>query len=270
MGLPVTAVIGLAEAVRAHVRPGVSVYLGNFGAQLFSVGHEMIRQRVSDVDILMASGGLLLDQLIGAGVPRSATFAHCWSPVGPTPAWNFRRAAESGDVGIELHEVTLGLFNAALLAGAHGVPFMPVRDLPGTGYTEDGWTAGMLSTADCVFGCTPVVRALSPDVAFVHVDMADEDGNAHIRGPLGEVQIAAQAAATVVLVAEELASGPAVRAAGVSIPGVLVGAVVHQPGALAPDGAIGRYERDTEAYQRYSERSRSPQGFHSWLAEVRA
>jgi glutaconate CoA-transferase subunit A len=260
----------LTEAVRAYVRPGAVVYLGNFGAQLFSVGHEMIRQHVSDISILMASGGLLLDQLIGAGVARSATFAHCWSPVGPAPAWNFRRAAQSGELQTSLHEVTLGLFNAALLAGAHGVPFMPVRDLPRTGYTEEEWTAGMLSTTECEFGSSRVVRALRPDIAFVHVDLADKDGNGHIRGPLGEVQLATQAASAVVLVTEELASGTAVRAAGLNIPGVLVDAVVQCPGALAPDGAIGRYPRDTEAYERYTEQSSTPERFAAWLAEVRA
>lgn len=265
-----TAVLGLAEAVRTHVRPGRSVYLGNFGAQLFSVGHEMIRQGVSDVDVLVASGGLLLDQLIGAKVPRSATFGHCWSPVGPAPAWNFRRAAESGRLDVELHEVTLGLFSAALLAGAHGVPFMPVADLPGTGYTDEDWTGGMLATAECAFGSTRVVRALCPDVAFVHVDLADEDGNGYVAGPLGEVVLAAQAAGAVVLVAEEIATGEAVREAGVTIPGVLTCAVVHHPGALAPDGAVGRYDRDVGTYEDYARRSRSPEGFAAWLAEVRS
>lgn len=265
-----TAVLGLAEAVRAGVRPGASVYLGNFGAQLFGVGHEMIRQEVSDVDILVASGGLLLDQLIGAKVPRSATFGHCWSPVGPAPAWNFRRATESGAAAVELHEVSLGLFSAALLAGAHDVPFMPVADLPGTGYTDEDWTGGMLAVAESPFGCAPVIRALRPDVAFVHADLADEDGNGHLRGPLGEVVLAAQAARTVVLVAEEIVSGEAVREAGVTIPGILVGAVVHHPGALAPDGAVGRYDRDVEAYERYARQARTPDGFAAWLAEVRS
>ncbi|MEN3270163.1 MAG: glutaconate CoA-transferase, subunit [Pseudonocardia sp.] len=76
------ALLSLADAVRRHVRPGVRVYLGNFGAQLFSVGHEIIRQGCSHLDVVIASGGLLMDQMLGAGVLRSATFAHCWSPVG--------------------------------------------------------------------------------------------------------------------------------------------------------------------------------------------
>lgn len=265
-----TARLTLSEAVRAHVPHGVKVYLGNFGAQLFSVGHELIRQRVRDVDALIGSGGLLLDQLLGAGVLRSATFGHCWSPVGPAPAWNFRRAAEAGDRTVTLHEVSLGLFSAALTAGAHGVPFMPVAGLSGTGYADEDWTGGLLGQADSPFGSCPVVRAENPDVAFLHVDLVDEDGNGHIRGPLGEVLLAAQAARAVVLVAEEVADPAEVRRAGVTVPGVLVDAYVHQPGAVAPDGAIGRYDRDVESYERYAERTRTPEGFHAWLAEVLA
>lgn len=265
-----TGLLPLPDAVRAHVRPGARVYLGNFGAQLFSVGHELIRQRMSDMDVVIASGGLLLDQLIGAGVLRSATFGHCWSAVGPAPAWNFRRAAESGDRSVQFHELSLGLLNAALLAGAHGVPFMPVADLPGTGYIEENWTGGLVATAHSPFGATRVIRAERPDVAFVHADLADTEGNGHIPGPLGEVLLAAQAARVVVLVAEEITSTAAVRAAGVNVPGVLVHTVVHHPGAVAPDGSVGRYDRDVAAYQDYGERSRTLEGFRDWLGEVRS
>ncbi|HLU60380.1 MAG TPA: CoA-transferase [Pseudonocardia sp.] len=259
-------VLGLADAVRAHVRPGTRVYLGNFGAQLFCVGHEVIRQGVRDVDLVIASGGLLMDQLLGAGVLRSATFGHCWSPVGPAPAHNFRRAAEGG-APVALHEMSLGLLTAALTAGAWGVPFLPVPDRAGTGYVDEDWTRGLLDTATCRFGTSRVVRAEVPDVAFVHADLADADGNGVVRGPLGEVVVAAQAARAVVLVAEELAPAETVRAAGITIPGLLVSAVVHHPGALAPDGALGRYDRDVAAYERYARRAATPEGFRSWLEE---
>ncbi|WIX77308.1 CoA-transferase [Amycolatopsis carbonis] len=262
-----TRPFSLADAVRTHVRPGTRVYLGNFGAQLFSVGHELIRQGLRDFDAVIASGGLLLDQLLGAGVLRSATFGHCWSPVGPAPAWNFRRLAESGAGTVELHELSLGLFSSALTAGAHGVPFLPVTGLPGTGYTDEDWTGGQLATVDSPFGSATVVRAERPDVAFIHVDVVDAEGNGHIRGPLGEVLLAAQAAQRVVLVAEEVVPADEVRALGVTIPGLLVDGFARVPGAVAPDGTVGRYERDVDAYERYAERSRTPAGFQEWLAD---
>ena len=258
----------LPSAVRRLVHPGSTVYLGNFGAQLFSVGHEMIRQRITGIDAVIASGGLLMDQLLGAGTLRSATYGHCWSPVGPSPAWNFRRAAERGDTTVRLHELSLGMMTAALTAGAWGVPFMPVPGLPGTGYETEDWPQGRRARATCAFGTADVVAALVPDVAFVHVDLADPEGNGTVRGPVGEVVVAAQAARAVVLVAEEITDAAAVRTAGVTVPGLLTTHVVHRPGAVAPDGAIGRYDRDVSAYARYARCAATPEGFRDWLAET--
>lgn len=263
-------IMALSDAVAEHVQDGTSVYLGNFGAQLFSVGHELIRQGRHDLDLVVASGGLLVDQLLGAGCARSATFGHCWSPVGPSPAWNFRRLAESGDESVRIAELSLGLMTAALTAGAWGVPFMPFPGLEETGYVTEDWTDGAVAHASTPFGDNLVVRALAPDVAFVHVDRCDRDGNGWINGPLGEVALAAHAASTVVMVAEELVDAADVRARGISIPGVLVSAITVVPGAVAPDGAIDRYDRDVAAYESYVAEAATPEGFARWAAGVRA
>lgn len=253
----------LTEAVAEHVRVGSTVYLGNFGAQLFSVGHEMIRQGCTSVHLVMGSGGILLDQLLGAGV-RAATFAHCWSPVGPAPASCFRRLVESGGTGATLHEVSLGTFTAALTAGAWGVPFMPVPELHGTGYADADWAGGTTARVRSRFGDVSVVQALAPDVAFVHVDAVTPWGDGVMRSPRGETVVAAQASRSVVVVAEELTEDPP-DPASVAIPGLLVDAVVIAPGAVHPDGCAGRYERDVPFYEAYAEAGRTPDGFRRWL-----
>ncbi|WP_346282088.1 CoA-transferase [Pseudonocardia sp.] len=111
------------------------------------------------------------------------------------------------------------------------------------------------------------MRAEAPDVAFVHVDLADPAGNAVVREPLGEVVVAVQAAHTTVVVTEELTSTAVVRAEGITLPGLLVSAVVHEPGAVAPDGALGRYDRDVAAYERYARLAATPEGFQDWLEQ---
>ena len=260
-----TDVTDLATAVTRHATPGSTVYLGNFGAQLFCVGHELIRQQVSGIDAVMASGGLLMDQLLGADVLRSVSYGHCWSPVGPSPAWNFRRAAERGDRSVAMHEMSLGM----LTAGAWGVPFMPVPPLDGTGYVTEDWPRGRRARVTSAFGECDVVAAIAPDVAFVHADIVDEQGNAAIRGPLGEVLLAAQASRTVVVVAEQIVAPEQVREAGVVIPGLLVSAVVAQPGAVRPDGAIGRYDRDVATYADYVATAATVEGFAAWVDDLR-
>jgi glutaconate CoA-transferase, subunit A len=253
-----------ADAVRRHVRPSDCVYIGNFGAQLFAVGHELIRQRLDRLHAVVASGGLLLDQLIGAGSVEIATFAHCWSPIGPEPAWNFRRAAEQARPP-ELRELSLGMLSAALQAAAWGVPFMPVALSPETGYARHDWSRG-LSRVDTEFGSSHIVRALSPDVAFVHADAVDPLGNAVILGPFGEAVLASQAASKVVIVAEEMKSTQAMRATPACIPGALVTSIVIHPGAVKPDGAAGRYARDVAAYRSYVRESATEEGFRDWLS----
>jgi glutaconate CoA-transferase subunit A len=262
--------LSLAEAVGEHAPDGATVYLGNFGAQLFAVGHELIRRGAHDLDVVMASGGILLDQLIGAGVVRSAVFGHCWSPVGPSPAHNFRRVAQEGHGSPVFHELSLGHITAALTGGAWDVPFMAVPGLPGTGFADEDWSHGYLQDVTTALGRSTIVRSIAPDVAFVHVDAVDADGNGLIIGPVGEAVTAAHAARHVVLVAEELVHDDSVVVAGPTIPGLVVDAVVHHPGAAAPDGVIGRYDRDVAAYEDYARSARTEAGFAAWLHGTRS
>ncbi|MFI7673583.1 CoA-transferase [Actinophytocola sp. NPDC049390] len=238
-----TLATSVATAV-ATVSPGDTVWLGNFGTQLFAVGEELVRQEVRGLHVVLASGGLLLDRLIGAGVVAEVTFAHCWNAVGPAPTWHFRRAwQERAD--IRWHELPMGVLAAALGAAARGLPFAPVHVHPDTGYATDDWSGGMLAAVTTSFGVATVVRALPVDVAFVHVDRADPNGDSVFSAPPGEAVAAAQAARRVVVVAEELGLPEGVRA---DLPGLLVDTVVVAPGAAAPDGVPGRYPRDVAAY----------------------
>lgn len=257
--------LDMAQAVQRYAPDGATVYLGNFGAQLFAVGHELIRARRRRLHAVFGSGGILMDQLLGARVLRHATFTHCWSPVGPSPAWNFRRCAARGDV--RLDEVSLGVLVSALRAAAWDVPFMPTTDLSGTAYEEPLRTAGLLARVASPFGDAMVTGALALDAAFVHVDAVDADGNGVIRGPVGESVLAALAARHVVLVAEEAVPAGALREREPScaVPGLLTSAVVVEPLALHPDGAPGRYDRDTRFYRDYAEAAATEEGFAEWL-----
>lgn len=38
-------------------------------------------------------------------------------------------------------------------------------------------------------------------------------------------------------------------------------------GAVAPDGALGRYDRDVAAYEDYARKASTVEGFERWLAE---
>jgi glutaconate CoA-transferase subunit A len=166
-----------------------------------------------------------------------------------------------------LEELSLGMLTAALQAAAWDVPFVPIANLEETAYVSEGLSAGRLDYVDSAFGRSLVVGALRPDVAFVHADAVDTDGNATIRGPYGEAALAAAASTTTVVIAEEVVTSSDLRrrSAECVIPGLVVDLIVEQPGAVVPDGAIGRYPRDVEAYLRYTTAARDLSGFQAWL-----
>jgi glutaconate CoA-transferase, subunit A len=251
----------LEDAVASTVGDGDCVWIGNFGTQLFAVAEELIRQRRRDLHVVIGSGGILLDRLLAEGVAAEVTFTHCWSPVGPRPTRAFRAAWEEGSE-VRFHELPLGALVAALEAGAAGVPFAPVALDPDTGYPE--WTPEMIGTAVSPFGEALVVRALRPDVAFVHGRCADRDGNVQIGTPAGEAPPAVAAARRTVAVVEQISDPPSTSShfaadsagycehTGVVLPSILIDLVVQHPGAAAPDGVPGLYERDVAAYAAYA------------------
>ena len=262
--------LDLPTVVRDVVPNGTEVYLGNFGTQLFAVGHEFIRAGRRNLHVVCSSGGILLDQLIGAGCVAAATFCHCWNPVGPAPASCFRRVLEAGGSAERFRELSIGWLTAALTAGAWNVPFLPVPELPGTGYQEDDWADGAAAVIATPFGAATIVEAITPDVAFVHADAVTRGGDALIRTPRGETPVAALAAERVVVVAEELVEDAAARTCPteVAIPGVVVEAIVISPGSAYPDGVPGRYPRDVAAYEAYARAARTETSFEGWLRTI--
>lgn len=241
--------LDLEQAVAQEVSDGSCVWLGNFGTQVFAVGQALIDLERTDLHVVIGSGGLLLDQLIAAGAVSEVTFAHCWSPVGPYPTRAFRAAWEQ-ESDIRFHELSLAMLSAALDAGAAGVPFAPVALDPDTQYVE--WSAGLMAHVESPFGSSLAVRALRPDVAFVHAALADGWGNVALGTPAGEAPVAVAAARRAVVVAERIGSTAEVAALGVDVAGALVDCVCEAPGAARPDGVPGLYERDIAAYERYA------------------
>jgi glutaconate CoA-transferase subunit A len=114
-----------------------------------------------------------------------------------------------------------------------------------------------------------VVPALNPDVAIVHVQRADVQGNAHLWGIIGEQKEAAFAARRVILTAEEIVDEEVIRSDPnrTLIPGFIVSAVCHVPYACHPSYAQGYYDRDNAFYLQWDKISESPQAVQEWLEE---
>jgi glutaconate CoA-transferase subunit A len=181
----------------------------------------------------------------------------------------FRRAVEQGlphPVEVEDHSnFTIAL---ALEAAAMGVPYLPTRTLLGSDVLARN---PRLRAGQCPFTGVPLVLvpALAPDVAILHVQRADADGNGHAWGPTGVSAAAARASRAVVLVCEELVPPEVIRSDPnrLLVPGFLVSAVVHLPWGAHPSPVQGHYHRDHAWYADYHERSATAEAALAWLRE---
>jgi glutaconate CoA-transferase subunit A len=260
--------MSMQDAVARFVPDGASVCMGAALEALtpFAAGHELIRQGRRDLTLIGPISDILFDQLIGAGCVRRVIAA--W--VGNVSAGlghNYRRAVEQrlpAPIEVEDHSNLSIAF--ALHAAALGVPYLPTRSLLGTDLPRSN--PSFKPAADPWSGAPLLlVPAISPDVAILHVQRADEEGHAHVWGTLGVTRPAAFAAKRVILVAEEIRP----RALVLSDPGLVliptlkVAAVVHEPFGAFPSPVQGHYGRYHDFYQRFHEESRTVEGFRGWL-----
>jgi glutaconate CoA-transferase subunit A len=111
------------------------------------------------------------------------------------------------------------------------------------------------------------VAALNPDVAIVHVQRADEEGNAHLWGSTGISKVAAQAARHVIIVAEEIVGREVITSDPnrTFLPGFRVSVVVHEPWGAHPSPVPGYYRRDHQHFTDYSPQTKTADGFQQWL-----
>ncbi len=255
-------VMSMADAIARFVPDGSTVAMGTSLEPLipFAAGHEMIRQRRQDLELVGPISDALIDQLIGAGCVRRVTAAWIGN-VSEGLGHCYRRACEAGvPRPVEVHDHTNFSISLALWAAAWNVPSLPARTLVGSDILQTN--PGLVAAGGLVH-----VEAVRPDVAIVHVQRADEMGRAHAWGPLGVTEEAGLAADRVIVTCEELVD-PSVTLSDpnrILFPETKVVAVVHEPGGAHPSPVQGFFKRDHAFYRGYAEESRSVDGFEDWL-----
>ncbi len=157
----------------------------------------------------------------------------------------WRRVRESG---IPCYEWgNLGM-TVRLLAGAMGVPFLPVRFLGGT---DSFYQTGAKVVRDPFTGqAVTLVPALNPDVALIHVHQADRYGNARVFGTGIAHLECALASKKVIISAEEIIDHEDFRRnpQRTTIPYFLVDAVVHAAFGGYPGEVQGYYAGDIDHF----------------------
>ena len=209
-----------------------------------------------DVDMLSLSDGLAS---VDAGfISYESYFGLCR---------HYRRGVERGTIQANEHACYTVI--SALRAAAFGLPFMPVAGLNESDLCR---VHPYFSKVKDPFSDQEVrvVRALRPDVAILHVQQADEAGNARIEGPEYEDILISRAAAKVFITSEEIVPEGFFRRQDLKaqIPHFLVQGVVHQPRGAFPGSCPGRYPADEKEILSFLA-LQDLQSLTSWLHERR-
>jgi glutaconate CoA-transferase subunit A len=259
----------MKEAVNELVADGDTVAIEGFTAFIgFAAAHEIIRQQKKDLTLCRLTPDLVYDQMIAAGVASKLVFSYLGNP-GVGSLHCVRRAVEKGiPRPITLEEYSHFGMVGRYIAGASSLPFFPLRSYAGSDLPEAN---DRIRFVDSPYGEGPiaVVPPLRPDVAFVHAQRADVQGNTHLWGLLGVQKEAAFAARKVVVVVEEIVDESVIRRDPnrTLIPGLIVDAVVHEPYGAHPSYVQGYYDRDNAFYLNWDRISRNLEATQAWLEE---
>jgi len=261
-----TKLIPLKDAIQTYVHDGDLLYASGFTHLIpFAAGHEIIRQRIRNLVLARATPDIIYEQMVAAGCAHKVIFSYMGNP-GVGSLRRVREAIETGQ--IEWEEYSHFSMISRLQAGASGLPFMPMKR---TGAQDLALNNPNYQTVTDPYTGEEVVVVppLLPDVAIIHVQRADINGNAQVWGILGEQQLAAFAAKTVVLTAEEIVDESVIRSDPnrTVIPGMVVDAVCHVPFCAHPSYTQGYHDRDNDFYLAWDEISKTQESVNAYLEE---
>jgi len=239
----------LTEAVAKFVRPGMALHLLTTHNRSGAAIYELCRQfRGKNPEFTLLSLGVnaIVLALVHLGLVKKAitTFAGDSYPTpGPNPI--IQRALD--DARLQIENWTILTFPLRLLAGAFGIPYVPVRSVLGSDMEKENkdWFEAEKGTE---FGR---LKSFRPDLCFAHAIAADKSGNAILTPPYGEDAFGAWACKQgVILTCEKVVPRDMIRryAHLVKIPAFMVRAVCEVPFGAHPGGVSNQGIKELESY----------------------
>ena len=260
-----TEFLELAEAVRKYVNPGNTLAAEGFTHLIpHAAGLEIIRQDIRHLTLVRMTPDIIYDQLIGMGCADKLVFSWGGNP-GVGSLYRLRDAYEHGvPHAMELEEHGHAALANAYAAGAAGMPFAIFKGYRGTSYPG---VNPHIRFVECPFTREKVtaVPALRPDVAIIHAQRADREGNVWLQGIVGVQKEAVLASARSVVTVEEVVDRVDEARGGTVIPRWAISAVCHVPLGALPSYAEGYYGRSNSFYMEWGELSRDYERFRRWM-----
>jgi glutaconate CoA-transferase subunit A len=262
----------LPDAIARFVHSGDAVALEGFTHLIpFAAGHEIIRQRLTDLTLIRMTPDLLYDQMIGCGCARKLVFSWGGNP-GVGSLHRLRDAVERGwPVPLEIEEHSHSAMAHAYAAGAAGLPCAVFR-----GYLGSQLRAvnPRIKSIACPFTGEELaaVPAIRPDVTIIHAQRADRAGNVLVAGIIGVQKEAVLCARRAIATVEEIVDDLGTTGSNATVlPAWTLTAVALAPGGARPSYAHGYYARDNAFYTAWDDIARDRERFLEWIeVNVRA
>lgn len=260
-----TEFLELAEAIKKHVRPGSTVAAEGFTHLIpHAAGLEIIRQKIRKLTLVRMTPDIIYDQLIGMGCADKLVFSWGGNP-GVGSLYRLREACERGvPHRLEIEEHTHAALASAYVAGASGMPVALFKGYRGTSYPD---VNPHIRFVECPFTGEKLtaVPALRPDVAIIHAQRADRQGNVWLRGIVGVQKEAVLASRASIATVEEIVDRVDETEGGTVIPRWTIDAVCTVPLGAFPSYAEGYYGRSHSFYVKWGELSRDYDTFRQWM-----
>jgi glutaconate CoA-transferase subunit A len=257
------------DEVVNRLEPGMTIGIGGWGSRRkpMSLVRAILRSGLTDLTVV-SYGGPDVGLLCAAGKVRKLIFGFVSLDSIPLDP-HFRAARQQGR--IEVAEYDEGMIQLGLYAAATRVPFLPTR--VGLGSLVADTNPDLKMVTDPYGGEELIAMpALKLDAALVHMNTADERGNAQFLGPdpyFDDLYCAAADAAYVscerIVPTAELTKNN--HPATVRISRMLVAGVVEAPHGAHFTSCVPDYDRDEAFQRRYVESAADPDKWKTFQRE---
>ena len=247
------------QAVKKYIHNSNTVFIGGFGHSIpFAIAHEIVRQKKHSLHLVKTGADILFDLLV-AGECASRLSCGWYGNPGIGMSNIINRAVALGELA--LNENTNFSMMLRLHAGKLGVPFIPSPNLADS---VDG-----IKTIKCPF--TEVQyqahSALNPDVAIIHAQRSDMDGNVHLWGSVGDTIEGCEASQKIICSVEEICESEEILLSPhlTKLPAQKVVAVIKQPYGAYPSYLHDYYQRDERYYAEHTSNTKDSLKSDEWL-----
>ena len=268
--------ITMQEAIAKYTWDGMTYAHGGalpVGSDSIAFGREMVRQGRKNLNLISNCNTQQSNLLAAVGAVDRIEVGFSGLEVYGF-ANGLRRAVESGKTIIE--DYSNGAMPLRLLGGAMNWPFVPATICIGN---DQQWCCAdrpdeypsktkIPEITDPFTGKKyGAFSVLKPDVAAIHVTMADIYGNAIMLGTEWSRYELSRAAKKVVLQADFIVDTDCMRQYPnlVRIPGEIVDAVVYAPMGVWPACSVGVYDSDEEHMFEMNNAFKTPEGTEAYV-----